>query len=102
MTRREQLESMLADSPEDTFLRYALAMELENEGENERSLVLHRGLIEDDPPYVPSFFMSGQQLADLERTEEAVEILKQGVEQAGLQGNDHAKAEMISFIQSIE
>ena len=77
-------------------------MELENEGENERSLLLHRGLIEDDPPYVPSFFMSGQQLADLERTEEAVEILKQGVEQAGLQGNDHAKAEMISFIQSIE
>ena len=89
MTRREQLESMLADSPEDTFLRYALAMELENEGENERSLSLHRELIEDEPPYVPSFFMSGQQLADLERTDEAVEILRQGVEQAGLQGNDH-------------
>lgn len=102
MKRREQLESMLADSPEDTFLRYALAMELESEGENERSLSLHRGLIEDEPPYVPSFFMSGQQLADLERTDEAIEILKQGAEQAGLQGNDHAKAEMISFLQSLE
>ena len=102
MTRREQLESMLADSPKDTFLRYALAMELEGEGENERSLSLHQGLIEDEPPYVPSFFMSGQQLADLERTEEAVEILKQGIEQAGVQGNDHAKAEMIPFLQSLE
>lgn len=102
MKRREQLESMLADSPEDTFLRYALAMELESEGENERSLSLHRGLIEAEPPYVPSFFMSGQQLADLERIDEAIEILKQGAEQAGLQGNDHAKAEMISFLQSLE
>ena len=102
MTRREQLESMLADSPEDTFLRYALAMELESEGENERSLSLHQELIENEPTYVPSFFMSGQQLADLERTDEAMEILKQGVEQAGLQGNDHAKAEMIAFLQSLE
>ncbi|MGB2499010.1 MAG: hypothetical protein ACPIA2_04910 [Mariniblastus sp.] len=102
MTRREQLESMLADSPEDTFLRYALAMELESEGENERSLSLHQGLIADEPPYVPSFFMSGQQLADLDRTDEAIEILRQGIEQAGLQGDDHAKAEMISFLQSLE
>ena len=58
MSRREQLEVMLSDSPEDTFLRYALAMELENEDENERSLELHRGLMNDTPPYVPSFFMS--------------------------------------------
>ena len=62
---------MLADSPQDTFLRYALAMELDSEEEHEKSLEIHRGLINDIPPYVPSFFMSGQQLAKLDRTEEA-------------------------------
>lgn len=102
MSRREQLEAMLADSPDDTFLRYALAMELENEDENERSLELHRGLMEADPPYVPSFFMSGQQLANLDRIGEAKQMLEQGIEQANLQDNLHAAGEMRQFLDSLE
>ena len=38
MSRREQLEAMLANDPNDTFLRYALAMELENATEFETSI----------------------------------------------------------------
>ena len=102
MSRREQLETMLIDSPDDTFLRYALAMELESEQEHEESLELHRGLMNDAPPYVPSFFMSGQQLAELDRTEEAIEILKQGIEQAEIQGNSHAASEMKAFLSSLD
>ena len=46
MSRREQIESMLADNPSDTFLRYALAMELANDDETaEQCLDLHRGLM---------------------------------------------------------
>ena len=102
MSRREQLESMLADSPDDTFLRYALAMELENEDENERSLELHDGLMKDDPPYVPSFFMSGQQLANLDRIAEAKEMLEKGIEQADAQQNLHAAGEMRQFLDTLE
>ena len=102
MSRRKQLEAMLADSPHDTFLRYALAMELENEDEFERSLELHRGLMNEPTPYVPSFFMSGQQLADLGRVEEAVEILNQGILQAETQNDLHAAGEMRGFLDSLE
>ena len=102
MPRREQLEAMLADTPQDTFLRYALAMELENEDENERSLELHQGLMNDDPPYVPSFFMSGQQLASLDRIEEAKQMLEKGIEQANLQNNLHAAGEMRQFLDSLD
>lgn len=102
MSRREQLEEMLAESPEDTFLRYALAMELENEDENERSLELHQGLMADDPPYVPSFFMSGQQLANLERTDEAKKVLELGIEQANSQNDLHAAKEMRQFLDTLE
>jgi len=45
VSRREQIEQMLADSPEDTFLRYALAMELGNDEcsgeEHERAIEMH-------------------------------------------------------------
>ena len=102
MSRREQLESMLAETPGDTFLRYALAMELENEDENERSLELHRGLMADEPPYVPSFFMSGQQLANLDRIDEAKQMLEKGVDQPNVQNDLHAAGEMRQFLDSLE
>ena len=102
MSRREQLETMLADSPDDVFLRYALAMEWENEEEHEQSLELHRGLMNQSPPYVPSFFMSGQQLADLDRIDEAKQTLEQGIAHAEEQGDLHAVAEMRSFLDSLD
>lgn len=102
MSRREQLETLLADSPEDTFLRYALAMELANEEEHDRSLELHRELMNGSPPYVPSFFMSGQQLADLDRIDEAKQALEQGIVHAEDQGNLHAVSEMQSFLASLD
>ncbi len=102
MSRREQLESMLAESPKDTFLRYALAMELSNEDEHERSLLLHAELMNGEPPYVPSFFMSGQQLSELDRIDEACVVLRQGIEQAKTQGNTHAAGEMTQFLDSLE
>ncbi len=102
MSRREQLEAMLVESPDDTFLRYALAMELENESEHERSLELHRGLMAQEPPYVPSFFMSGQQLANLDRIDEARQMLEKGIEQANIQNELHAAGEMRQFLESLD
>jgi hypothetical protein len=102
MSRREQLETMLADSPNDTFLRYALAMELDSDEEHERSLELHQGLIADEPPYVPSFFMSGQQLVRLDRIEEARHLLTQGIVVAQSQGDLHAAGEMREFLDSLD
>ena len=102
MSRREQIETMLAESPNDTFLRYALAMEFESEQEHEKSLELHEGLMNDSPPYVPSFFMSGQQLAELDRVDEAREVLTQGIAHAENQGDRHAVEEMRAFLDSLD
>ena len=64
-TRRQKIEAMLVDEPADTFLRYSLAMELDKEGQNERSLAEFQTLMRASPPYVPAFFMAAQQLARL-------------------------------------
>ena len=101
MSRREQLEAMLESDPADTFLRYALAMELDNEGEHDRSLELYQGLIGDATPYVPAFFMSGQQLARLGREDQAREILTAGIDEAQRQGDLHAAGEMREFLASL-
>ncbi len=69
-SRRQQIEQMLADDPQDRFLRYSLAMELQKEGEHERSIELLRELMVDQPPYVVAFFMAAKQLAGLGRIAE--------------------------------
>jgi predicted Zn-dependent protease len=101
-TRREKIESMLAEDPSDTFLRYSLALELEKEGEHESSLAKLRELMCDDPPYVPAFFMSAQHLARQNRNEEARAALRDGIEHARQQGNLHAASEMAEFLASLD
>ncbi|MDZ4657438.1 MAG: hypothetical protein SH868_07640 [Bythopirellula sp.] len=100
-TRREKIEAMLADDPTDTFLRYSLAMELDKESANDASLAKLSDLTRDTPPYVPAFFMAGQQLVRLGRVEEARTVLRDGIEAAREQGNGHAAGEMSEFLASL-
>ena len=101
MSRRKKIESMLADDPHDTFLRYSLAMEWRSEGDHEQSLSLFEGLINEDPPHVQSHFMSAQLLRDLDRIDEAREKLRKGIDQARAQGDAHAAAEMSELLVSL-
>jgi hypothetical protein len=100
-SRREKIEAMLVEEPTDTFLRYSLAMELDKEAEHERSLQQLAELTRDDPPYVPAFFMSGQQLTRLARVDEARAVLRVGIEQARAQNDLHAAGEMSEFLASL-
>ena len=102
MSRRQQLEAMLADEPQDTFLRYALAMELKNDEEFDQSDQMFRELMRDDPPYVPAFFMLGQQLVAQDDLEEAKTVLRQGIDQATVQGDLHAAGEMSGLLQTLD
>jgi hypothetical protein len=100
-SRREKIEAMLVAEPRDTFLRYSLAMELEKEGQNERSLAGLYDLMADSPPYVAAFFRAGQQLAGLGRIDEARTALRGGIEAARTQGDSHAAGEMSEFLASL-
>jgi tetratricopeptide (TPR) repeat protein len=101
VTRRSKIEAMLADEPADQFLRYSLAMELDKEGRHDESLTRFRELAVDNPPYVAAFFMAGQQLARLGRTDEARAILRDGIEAARTQDDAHAAGEMSEFLASL-
>jgi len=102
MSRREKIEAMLADDPADTFLRYSLAMELDKEGDHDASLAIFADLARDNPPYVAAFFMSAQQLARLNRLDEARTILRDGIAAARAQDDQHAAGEMTEFLASLD
>ena len=101
MSRLEQLKTMLANDPDDAFLNYALALEYDKLEQHDDSLDIFARLVQYDPPYVPAFFMAAQQLADLDRIDQARGYLREGIEQARGQGDSHAAAEMSEFLTSL-
>ena len=100
-SRREQIEAMLADDPQDQFLRYSLAMELQKAGEHEQSIGLLRGLMADDQPYGAAFFMLAKQLVPLGRIDEARFALRAGIEVARERGDHHAASEMSEYLTTL-
>ena len=101
VSRRERIEAMLADDPQDSFLRYSLANELVKEGEQEKSLEILQGLMQDRPSYVPAFFRLAQQLVPLDRIAEARSALREGIDHARQQGDAHAASEMSELLISL-
>ena len=99
--RIDRIRKLLEDEPQDTFLRYSLAMELQKEGSADESLRLLDELMSGEPPYVPAFFMAGQQLARQGRIEEAQDRLTRGIAAARQQGDLHAAEEMTGFLTGL-
>ncbi len=101
MSRLEKLKEMLAADPKDAFVRYGLAMEYRSADQTDEARQLFEGLMNDEPPHVPSFFMLGQMLADNDEMDEAKSILESGITEARKQGNDHAAGEMTELLQML-
>ena len=102
MSRREKLEAMLVSDPQDQLLRYMFSMELDKEGDNDRSLSYLIGLMNDASPYVPAYLMAGQQFTRLGRIEEARAAFRNGVEEAQRQGDSHAFEELKRFLSELD
>lgn len=105
--RMEQIEALLMDDPNDPFLRYGLAMEHSGQGDDATAVQHLRDLIALNPndPYIPAFLMAAQALVRLEKEDDAVAILKQGIASATRAGTAealHARSEMEGLLATIE
>src|SRR5262249_44053984 len=99
--RQLQIEALLADDPDDPFLRYGYAMEFVGAGNDAAAVSSLRELVAKTP-YVPAFLQLGQALVRLDRIAEAQAALKQGVEAARAQGDAHAQGGVQGLVDSFE
>ena len=97
----QQLEQLLQSDPDDVFLQYALAKARVSEGAVEAGLAQFQAVIDRNPEYVPAYFQKGQALAERGRTDEARDILKQGIQIARKVGDGHAEREMTEFLETL-
>lgn len=101
MSRREQLEQLLAAEPNDPFLRYGLAMCCASDGLDELAQEHFRQLLSDHPNYVAGYFQWAQLLTRLGETVAARPLLESGISVANRTGDRHAAGEMTEFLASL-
>jgi predicted Zn-dependent protease len=100
-SRREVLEALVAEKPDDAFSRYGLALELMNSGDAANAEGQFRELLQRNPTYVPGYQMLGQLLAKQSRSEEARAVLAAGISAAAKAGNGHAQSEMEGLLAEL-
>jgi tetratricopeptide (TPR) repeat protein len=101
MDKLAALNEILQLDPANAFARYGLAMEHLSQSHPDAALAEFARLIELNPDYVPAYQMSAQTLAKLNRSEEAITILNQGIAAAARTGNGHAASEMQGLLDEL-
>ena len=96
------LRDALASKPDDTFARYALALELVRGGKPDEAWEHFRYLLDRHPDYSASYYQAGMLLASQGRTEEARQVLARGVEVTARLGQKHAHGELMDALASLE
>jgi predicted Zn-dependent protease len=101
-SRKEQLQAMLRDEPNDPELRYMLAMEFASLGDDAEAARHFGELIALAPGYPPGYHMGARALVRLGRIVEARAMLERGIVAAESGGNFHAASEMTELLHNLE
>lgn len=101
-TRREMLEEFVAQDANDSFSRYALALELEKDGRGEESVAQLKEVIARDASYIAAYHQLGRLLAKGGLSEEARAAYQRGIQIATASGDQRARTEMQEALEMLE
>jgi predicted Zn-dependent protease len=101
MDRIAALNEVLTQNPKDAFARYGLAMEYSRQGDFDRALAEFAILLENHPDYTAGYFMAAQTLVRAERSDDAKQMLHDGIASARRTGNLHAQSEMEAMLADL-
>lgn len=101
-SRLNQILQFLKDSPDDSFLLFALAKEYEKADDLNAALLTYERLRAVDEEYVGLYFHLGALLEKLERKSDALAVYDAGIEIARRVGDIHALGELRGVRMNLE
>jgi tetratricopeptide (TPR) repeat protein len=93
-SRIETITNLIEQDPNNSRLRYMLAMETINGGDLSGAAGIFEDLLERDPEYSAAYFHGGQTLEKLGRTSDAIALYRRGVEATSRNGDSHTRSEI--------
>lgn len=101
-SRKEALEEFVAVDPNDSFSRYALALELEKEGKEVDAVVQFGEVIARDPGYVAAYYHLGKVLARTGRNDEARDVYHKGLVAATTANDQRTRSEIQEALDALD
>ncbi|TWI80501.1 tetratricopeptide repeat protein [Lacibacter cauensis] len=101
MERIEQLRKFLQESPNDSFLKHALALEHVKLGDDETARQLFEELLAANPGYVGSYYHLGKLFERMDDSEAAVAWYEKGMQVAKEKGEQHAYGELRGALEEL-
>jgi Flp pilus assembly protein TadD len=92
--RLETLKELLAQNPDDSFIRYGVAMEHLREGDYAPAVEEFRELLKRNPEYVAAYYHCGQALEKLGDLEGARSVYESGIALCTRTGDLHTRSEL--------
>lgn len=100
--RLEQLLQMLQNSPNEAFLRFAIAKEYEKQADWETALSYYLKIETDNPDYVGMYYHLGKTYEQLDQYEKAFLTYEKGMQVAKKAGDQHSLSELAGAKLEIE
>lgn len=100
--RVQKLKELLENDPNDSFSRYALALEYMGMSDMQTAIEELERLIESDPKYLAAYHQLGQIYGTLNRTKEAKKTYRAGIDLAQELGEMKEGKEMSEELEELE
>lgn len=94
MNRIEKILAYLKQTPDDNFLRHALALEYIKQGDDVKAHELFEAILAASPAYIGSYYHLGKLLERNGKPEDAVTCYEKGMKAAKDANDQHAYNEL--------
>jgi Tfp pilus assembly protein PilF len=101
MNRIEKLIEFLQASPQDNFLKHALALEYIKAGEYEKAKNIFENILTNTPEYIASYYHLAKLLEKLCENELATSWYKKGMAAAKAANDIHAYNELLAAYEDL-
>lgn len=101
-TRREMLDEFVTADPNDSFSRYALALELEKADGRVEAAAQLREVVARDPDYVAAYYHLGRILSFLGEVEESRTVYRRGLDVATAAKDQRSRSEIQEALDMLD
>jgi tetratricopeptide (TPR) repeat protein len=96
-----QLEKLLSIDPDDPFVHYGIGQERAKLGEHEQAIECFDEALRLDSNYCYAYYFKAISLKELGRRDDAVSVIRDGIEQAKGAGDAKARSELEALIVTL-
>ena len=101
MNRIEILKGFLNENANDSFSRYALALEYVKLGQHDDAVREFETVKKNDPDYVATYFQLGQLYQKIGKTHDAEKTFRTGMTVAAKIGDEHTRSELEGALEGL-